>query len=104
MSRLLPVNLLWTILQPISQGHITMCKVNCVLPPRLGRDRVLLRQNQTHDLTQSYVLQEKQDMHAVRGEFGRAIDLVFNEIIFGHHLYIRIFGIDKYRTSQCNSD
>jgi len=98
---LLPVHLLWTVLQPVCERHVTMSEVDRVLPSLLGRHRILLGQNQPHDLSQSYILKEELNMDRIGSVSGDMVIFILEEVVFSNHLDVRIISIDVYWTSQC---
>jgi hypothetical protein len=99
----LPLHLWWTILKPVCERHIAVCEVDCVRPS-LGRNRILLRQYETHNFAQLDVVQEELYMDGIWLILRRSIRLVVNEVIRRNHLNIRVFYVDAARTSEGNSD
>lgn len=102
MSRLFPIHLLRTVLQPISQSHVTVGKIDRILPSHFQRHGVLLRQDQAHNLAQSDVLKKKLDMDMVRRKLGWNIGFILDEIVLRYHFNIGIVGIDMDWATQCD--
>lgn len=89
MSTLLPIDFLGAVLKPVGQSHITMSQVNrIVAAASLRSDRVVLRENQTHDFAEFDIIQEEMDVYRVERIFGRWICFVLDEVVFGDHLDI----------------
>jgi len=96
-------NFLWAMLEPVGQGHVAVGQINSIGSLELGRDRILLGQDQAHDFAQLDVVDEEADMDGVRWELGGSVWLVFNEIVFGDHFDVRVFRIDTDRAAQSDS-
>jgi hypothetical protein len=60
----------------------------------LGRNRVLLGQDEAHDLAQLDVVDEEVNMNRVWGIFCRFVRFVFHEVVFGNHLDVGVFWVD----------
>ena len=103
MSRTLPVDFLWTILQPVGQSHVTVGKVDGILSSALGCNGVLLGQDQTHNLTQSDVLQEELHVQMFRWVFGRQAVFIVDKVVFANHFDIRVVGVDMNRPPKSDS-
>ena len=104
MSVLLPLYLSWAMLEPVGKSHVAVRQVDRILPASFGGHRVLLREHQAHDLTQSDILKEELDVSMVGGKFGRLVELVFGEVIFRNHFHVRIVGIDVNGSTQGHSN
>ena len=74
-----------------------MREVNGILPSRFGCYRILLRQDQSHDLAQSDILKKELNMDAVWWIFRRLVQFVFDEVVFGDHLDVGVVSIDMHR-------
>lgn len=77
----LPSHLRGTVLQPVRKSHIAMGQIECVVSTQLGRNRVLLRKHQTHDLTEFDVVQEEMYMNRIWWVFCWSIWFVIDEVI-----------------------
>jgi hypothetical protein len=93
-------NLLWTVLEPIRQGHVAVGQINGVGPFKLGSYRVLLRKHKTHDFAEFHVIDEKANMDRVGRELGRPIRFIFQKVVFGDHLDICVLWVDADWSSQ----
>lgn len=102
VSGSLPAHFLGAILEPIGQCHIRVREVHRIHASGLGRHRVLLRKNQTHDLAQLNVLQEELHMDRVGRVSGRGVELIFDEVVLRHHFNVGVVGVDPDRSSQCH--
>lgn len=103
MSTLLPVDLFRTVLKPVSQRHVTVGKIDCVVTAALLRtDRVVLREDQAHDFAKLDVVQKEVDVYRVHRILGILVSLVLDEVVFADHLNIRVF--DVYTTRATKSD
>lgn len=100
MPLALPAHLFGAVLKPVRQGHIRMGQVHRIHTSRLGSHGVLLREDQAHNFAEFNVLEEKLDVDGFRGVFGRDIDFILNEVVFGQHAHIRIIHVDADRSSQ----
>jgi hypothetical protein len=81
-----------------------MGEVNGIGALEFGSHGVLLGKHQAHNLTELDVVDEKLDVHRVLRKLGRAIRLIFYEVVFGNHLDVRIFGVDPNRSAKSNSN
>lgn len=81
-----------------------MGEVEGIVLAHFARHRVLLRQYQAHDFAQFDVIEEELHVYWVRGELGRAIELVVDEVIFRDHFDIRIVNVDAARPSKRHGD
>lgn len=79
-----------------------MSQVDRIVAPRLGRHRILLRKNKAHDLTQLDVLKEELNMHWIRRVFGWHVIFIFDKVILGQHLYVRVVRVDGDWPSKRN--
>ena len=80
-----------------------MSKINGVLAPCFRCHRVLLRQYESHDLAKSHILKKELDVYRVGWIFCRLIHFIFDEVVLGNHLDIRIISVNVYRSAQSNS-
>lgn len=94
MPRSFPVYFTRAVPKPVGQSHVAVSQINRVRPPRFGRDRVLLGEDQAHDLAELHVLQEELDMNVVGWILGWTINFVFYEVIFRHHFDVGIIRVD----------
>ena len=90
------------MLEPIGQGHVAMGQGDGGLASDLRRDRVLLREDEAHDVAQLDVLQEELDVKGIMGIVGRLTVLVLAEIILGDHLDVGVVGVDVDGSTQGN--
>jgi hypothetical protein len=98
---LLPVNFLRTMLQPICQSHVAMSKIDCVVATTsLRSNRVILREDQSHNLAQLYIVQKELNVDWVHGILGWSLRFVFDKVIFADHVDVRIFNVDATRTTK----
>lgn len=105
MTILFPVDLFWTVLQPIRQRHVAMCKIDCIVASTFLRcDRIVLRQHQAHDLTKLDIIEEKLYVDRVWRILCRAFRFVFDEIVFADHFHIRVFDINAAGSTKGDSD
>ena len=89
MSTLLPIDFLGAVLKPVGQSHITMSQVNrIVAAASLRSDRVVLRENQTHDFAKFDVIQEEMNVYRVQGILRRWVCFVLDKVVFRDHLDI----------------
>ena len=94
---LFPVNLFWTILEPICQRHVTVSEVYSILPPCFGGYRILLRKDQAHNLTEPHVLEEKLYVDGIWRILGWLVNVIFNKIVLRDHFDVRVIGVDMHR-------
>lgn len=88
MTVSVPLHIRRTILKPVRESHVAVCQIDCIRSAVLGRHRILLGQNQTHDLTQLHVVYEEVHMNRVRRKLGRSVGLVLEKVLLRDHLYV----------------
>lgn len=93
MSVRLPFHLGRAVLKPVRKCHVTVREVDRIGSP-LRRNRILLRQYESHNLAKLDIVQEELYMDRVGLILCRSIWLIINKIICGDHLHIRIFDVD----------
>jgi hypothetical protein len=104
MSLWFPPYFWWAILEPIGECHVAVRQIKRIVPSHLRCYRILLRKHQTHDLTKLDIIQEELDVYRIRRIFSRSIGLIVDEVVLGYHLDIGVFDIDRYWSSESNSD
>lgn len=85
---LLPIDLFGTVLKPIGQSHVAMSEIDCILPLCFRSHGVLLRKYQTHNLAESYILEEELNMDGIGRVFHPVLVFVLKEIVFADHLNV----------------
>lgn len=93
MPRALPVDFARTILEPICQCHVAMSKVDGICPSCLGCNGILLREDQSHDLAELHILEEKLNMYRLGLEIVVWVTLILNKVLFRDHLDIGVVGV-----------
>lgn len=104
MPRSLPVDFTRTVLEPVGQSHITMSQVDGVCASSFGCHRILLRQYETHDLAELDVMQEELNVNGIGLVIAVRVALVFDEVFFSDHLDVRVIRVDRYWSTEGNSD
>jgi hypothetical protein len=104
MPRSFPVYLSRAILKPVGESHVTMRQIDSIRSSCFRCHGILLREHQTHDLTQLDVLQEEVDVHWIPPIVAGWIAFLLDEVFFCDHLDIRIVGVDRDRSSKSDRD
>ena len=104
MSRTFPVDLLWAILQPIRQSHVTVGEIDRFDPGvLLWANGVILREDKANDFAELDVVEEELHVHRIGPVIGRLVGLVFDEVVLCKHLHVRVIDVDGAWSSECHS-